>query len=191
MRKGFLVAIGTSLVTVTLARGQAKPPVDLRATLLPPVNEPAGVAKDGKASPAQLPADQTRKPASRPTVLPSLRRNLSAAPAPAGKETGQAERPRAPGQGTGAVSAQDSNAQTRPAVPPPNAAATPPTLAQPPQATFTQFSPGYPLIWGSADYLLWFVKSGPVNGPLVTSGSPADFVPGDPGTTPYSSAVWR
>jgi hypothetical protein len=45
--------------------------------------------------------------------------------------------------------------------------------------------PPYPAFWASADYLLWFVKSGPVNGPLVTAGSPADPVPGalgQPGT---------
>jgi len=44
---------------------------------------------------------------------------------------------------------------------------------------------GYPAFWGSVDYLLWFVKSGPVNGPLLTTGSPTDPVPaalGQPNT---------
>ena len=35
-----------------------------------------------------------------------------------------------------------------------------------------------PHIWVTTDYLLWWVKSGPVNTPLVTSGSAADPVPG-------------
>jgi hypothetical protein len=35
-----------------------------------------------------------------------------------------------------------------------------------------------PHIWVSTDYLLWWVRGGPVNSPLVTTGSPADPVPG-------------
>lgn len=33
-------------------------------------------------------------------------------------------------------------------------------------------------VWASADYLLWWVKSGPVGGPLVTTGSLTDPFPG-------------
>ena len=33
-------------------------------------------------------------------------------------------------------------------------------------------------LWMSADYLLWFLKSQPAPGPLVTTGSAADAAPG-------------
>jgi hypothetical protein len=33
-------------------------------------------------------------------------------------------------------------------------------------------------VWLIADYLLWWVRHGPVNAPLVTTGSPADAAPG-------------
>jgi Putative beta barrel porin-7 (BBP7) len=42
-----------------------------------------------------------------------------------------------------------------------------------------------PRFWVNADYLLWWVKSGPVNTPLVTTGSQSDLPPGalgQPGT---------
>jgi hypothetical protein len=40
-------------------------------------------------------------------------------------------------------------------------------------------NPGpYDRFWMRADYLLWWVRSGPVNTPLVTTGSPLDPVPG-------------
>src|SRR5262245_57496648 len=32
--------------------------------------------------------------------------------------------------------------------------------------------------WMRADYLMWWVRSGPLNTPLVTTGSPQDPVPG-------------
>jgi hypothetical protein len=44
---------------------------------------------------------------------------------------------------------------------------------------------GRPLFTFSADYLLWWMRKGPVNGPLVTSGSASDPIPGaigQPGT---------
>jgi hypothetical protein len=33
-------------------------------------------------------------------------------------------------------------------------------------------------VWARADYLLWWIRSGPINTPLVTTGSPLDMVPG-------------
>jgi hypothetical protein len=33
-------------------------------------------------------------------------------------------------------------------------------------------------VWFKAEYLLWWIRSGPVNAPLVTTGSPQDAVPG-------------
>ena len=33
-------------------------------------------------------------------------------------------------------------------------------------------------VWFHVDYLLWWVRPGPVSRPLVTSGSPLDAVPG-------------
>jgi hypothetical protein len=33
-------------------------------------------------------------------------------------------------------------------------------------------------IWASADYLLWWIRPGPLSTPLVTTGSPADPIPG-------------
>ncbi|HXG12445.1 MAG TPA: BBP7 family outer membrane beta-barrel protein [Gemmataceae bacterium] len=42
-----------------------------------------------------------------------------------------------------------------------------------------------PLVWASAEYLLWWVKDGPLPLPLVTVGDPADIDPGalgQPGT---------
>lgn len=42
-----------------------------------------------------------------------------------------------------------------------------------------------PPFWLSADYLLWWLRSGPVNGPLITTGSAGDAIPGalgQPGT---------
>jgi hypothetical protein len=33
-------------------------------------------------------------------------------------------------------------------------------------------------VWASVEYLLWWIRSGPVNTPLVTTGSPLDAVPG-------------
>jgi hypothetical protein len=38
--------------------------------------------------------------------------------------------------------------------------------------------PGPEKIWLSLDYLLWWVRSGPLNAPLVTTGSPLDAIPG-------------
>jgi hypothetical protein len=61
----------------------------------------------------------------------------------------------------------------------------PASVTQPPQDAFADPGRRYPAVWASADYLLWFVRSGPVNGPLVTTGSPLDKVPaalGQPNT---------
>lgn len=54
------------------------------------------------------------------------------------------------------------------------------TLAVPPP-----ISEGLSGWWGQADFLLWRVRQGPLAGPLVTTGSPADALPGalgQPGT---------
>jgi hypothetical protein len=45
--------------------------------------------------------------------------------------------------------------------------------------------------WFSIEYLLWWIRSGPLAAPLVTSGSPADAVPGalgQPGTVPFQNS---
>ena len=44
-----------------------------------------------------------------------------------------------------------------------------------------------PRIWASTEYLIWWIKDGPLPFPLVTTGNPADPVPGalgQPGTVP-------
>jgi hypothetical protein len=72
-------------------------------------------------------------------------------------------------------------AQPAPVLPkPPGATDRPkPAVAAAPtvKCDFSGSCPPVPRIWGDAEYLLWWVKGAPVV-PLVTTGSPADPVPG-------------
>jgi hypothetical protein len=76
------------------------------------------------------------------------------------------------------VSAALAGGQAPPAVP------DPPAPAADPRETFWSLPPACPepgcqeRVWFSADYLLWWVRSGPLPAPLVTTGSPLDAVPG-------------
>lgn len=48
-----------------------------------------------------------------------------------------------------------------------------------------RLAPATPCVWGGADYLLWWIKSGPLPVPLATTGNPNDLSPGalgQPGT---------
>ncbi len=70
-----------------------------------------------------------------------------------------------------------------PAIPvaPPNPTAEPRVLPETPLAPPAN---GY-RIWGSAEFMLWWIKNGPQSNPLVTTGNPTDAVPGalgQPGT---------
>lgn len=70
--------------------------------------------------------------------------------------------------------------QTLPTAPP-KASGAPALLASVPQdpiIVYPSIEPPGTRFWVSADYLLWWLRKGPVNGPLVTSGSVNDAIPG-------------
>jgi hypothetical protein len=57
-----------------------------------------------------------------------------------------------------------------------------------PAASFEPAAPPSMSAWFNAEYLLWWMRSAPTEGPLITSGDPADPVPGglgQPGTQPF------
>jgi hypothetical protein len=71
-----------------------------------------------------------------------------------------------------------ARAQSHPAPYPP-----PPGIDSPEPSLFrvppSDSEPGYDgRVWVNFEYLLWWVRNGPLNTPLVTTGSPADAVPG-------------
>ena len=65
----------------------------------------------------------------------------------------------------------------------------PTVVVVPPEETFWStpaHEPEPDRAWARIDYLLWWIRSGPLNTPLVTTGSPLDAVPGalgQPGTS--------
>jgi hypothetical protein len=73
---------------------------------------------------------------------------------------------------------------------PPGLVGPPPPVVDP-RDVFWSAPPAYPdavpeRLWFYADYLLWWIRNGPVNTPLVTTGSATDAVPGalgQPGTS--------